>query len=418
VPNETKLRDLLSLRESLGRDLDTDDSDDSEWPASEGRPSRSDRPFGGRMGFRSDLLGGANGSSGRGEAREGKSIAGGGGIWPLMIWDDESTGPKPRRRSRLSLNTKAFLIMGGTGLASAFVVSPLILLFDGVTLQAYILLSCLMALASFVAGLANYHVVLTGVHGLVRKVDERTALLTGSGPDNGGQPLNHGAIDTVDTLVGQLVERARSDMETLLRVEQDSLLSAITALAAALEARDPYTRTHSRNVAHFSAKLAAKLGLDDARVDEVHLAGQLHDIGKIGIKDEILLKPGSLTRDEFGEIKKHPDLSVNILRPFRHLDNVRATIRHHHEKMDGSGYPDGLKGEEIPLPARIMAVVDVFDAMTSDRPYRPALTFDEALEEMKRMSGAELDPNCVNAFLEMANEDPELLEIRAVGVLR
>jgi putative nucleotidyltransferase with HDIG domain len=406
------------LRESLSREFESDNSDSSRRPAHEGCATEADRTLCGGQGTRSESAAGSNGTSGCTGARNAKASARGSGIWPLMIWDDEESGQKPTKRSRLSLNTKAFLIMGGTGLASAFLVSPLILLFHGVELQTYILLSCLMALASFIAGLANYHVVLTGVHGLVRKVDERTALLTGGDSDNGGQPLNHGAIDTVDTLVGQLVDRARSDMEALLRVEQDSLLSAITALAAALEARDPYTRTHSRNVAHFSAKLASKLGLDDARVDEVHLAGQLHDIGKIGIKDEILLKPGRLTLDEFGEIKRHPDLSVNILRPFRHLDNVRAAIRHHHEKMDGSGYPEGLKGEEIPLTARIMAVIDVFDAMTSDRPYRPALTFDEALEEMKRMSGPELDPNCVNAFLEMVNEDPELLEIRAVGVLR
>lgn len=411
MPDDTRLRDPRSLPERLGRASCTDDCGDSE------RSARKVRLDGGKD-FQSELSARLARMTGQAEGGHGGAGLCGDGIWPLMIWDDEESSLEPGRRNRLSLNTKAFLIMGGTGLASAFVVSPLILLFEGITVQAYILLSCLMALASFAAALANYHVVLSGVHGLVRKVGERTALLKGSDSDNGGRPLNHGAIDTVDTLVGELVKRARSDMEALLRVEQDSLLSAISALAAALEVRDPYTRTHSRNVAHFSAKLASKLGLDEARVDEVHLAGQLHDIGKIGIRDEILLKGERLTGDELGEIKKHPDLSVSILRPFRHLDNVRAAIRHHHERMDGSGYPDGLKGDEIPLAARIMAVVDIFDAMTSDRPYRQALTFDEALEELKRMSGRQLDPYCVNAFLEMVKEDPELLEIGAAGVLR
>jgi HD-GYP domain-containing protein (c-di-GMP phosphodiesterase class II) len=271
-----------------------------------------------------------------------------------------------------------------------------------------------MALASFAAGIANYHIVLSGVHGLVRKVVQRIAVRHGDESRNDGLPINYGAIDTVNSLVAELAEKVRSDVEIRLRVEQESLLSAITSLAVALEARDPYTRSHSRNVARFSAKLAARLGLSEAQVDEIHLAGQLHDIGKIGIRDEILMKPARLTESEFGEIKKHPGLSDEILKPFRHMKNVRAAIRHHHERMDGSGYPDGLKGETIPLPARIMAVVDAFDAMTSDRPYRPALSFSDAMDELKRMSGPQLDPLCVGAFIEMADDDEELLRMQTV----
>jgi putative two-component system response regulator len=214
----------------------------------------------------------------------------------------------------------------------------------------------------------------------------------------------------LETFFDSLLKRVQKDMEARLRVEQDSLLSALTSLAVALEARDPYTRSHSRNVAHFSAKLAQRMNLSDAEVDEIHLAGQLHDIGKIGIRDEVLLKPGALTREEFTEIKKHPALSVEILRPFRHMDNIRSAIRHHHERMNGTGYPDGIKGDEIPLSARIMAVVDAYDAMTSDRPYRPARSLEDTVAELKHMSGPLLDPDCVQAFLDMLEEDPELSE--------
>jgi putative nucleotidyltransferase with HDIG domain len=300
--------------------------------------------------------------------------------------------------------------MGGTGLAAAFLFSPVLLFLDGITVQSYVLLSCLMALASLVAGLVNYHIVLSGAHGIVKKVSQKVGLLTMLQADRDKRPLNHGEIDTVETLFEELLKRVHTDMESRLRVEQDSLLSALTSLAVALEARDPYTRSHSRNVAHFSAKLAQKMGLNEAEVDEIHLAGQLHDIGKIGVRDEVLLKPGTLTREEFGEIRKHPELSVNILKPFRHLNNIRAAIRHHHERMDGTGYPDGLKGEQIPISARIMAVVDAFDAMTSDRPYRLALTVEDTVAELKHMSGPLLDPNCVHAFTDMVEEDPELAE--------
>ena len=294
-------------------------------------------------------------------------------------------------------------------MAAAFILSPALLLLDGISIHGYVFLGCLMAVASFAAALVNYHIVLAGAHGIVKKVGRTAGLMTLLQAERKDRPLNHGEIDKIESVFDALLKRVNADMESRLRVEQDSLLSALTSLAVALEARDPYTRSHSRNVAHYSARLAQKLGLSEAEVDEIHLAGQLHDIGKIGVKDEVLLKPGALTQDEFGEIRKHPELSVNILKPFRHLGNIRAAIRHHHERMNGSGYPDGLKGEEIPVAARIMAVVDAFDAMTSNRPYRSALSVEETVAELKRMSGPLLDPSCVRVFLEMIEEDPELV---------
>lgn len=332
-------------------------------------------------------------------------------VWPILVGAEEEPCASGDRRCWLSLNTRVFLTMGGAGLAAAFVLSPALLLLDGVSVQSYVFLSCLMAVASFAAGLVDYHIVLRGAHGIVEKVGRKERLLTVLQADRGKRPLNHGEIDTIEALFDELLQRVHRDMESRLRVEQDSLLSALTSLAVALEARDPYTRSHSRNVAHFSAALAQKMGLSDAEVDEIHLAGQLHDIGKIGVRDEVLLKPGTLTQDELGEIRKHPELSVNILRPFRHLDNIRAAIRHHHERMNGTGYPDGLKGEQIPVASRIMAVVDAFDAMTSDRPYRSALTIEDTMAELERMSGPLLDPKCVQAFLQMVEEDSELAEL-------
>jgi putative nucleotidyltransferase with HDIG domain len=328
-------------------------------------------------------------------------------VWPILVGGEEESDASGERACRISMNTRAFLTMGGTGLAAAFVLSPALLLLDGMSIHAYVFLSCLMAVASFAAALVNYHIVLAGAHGIVKKVGQAAGLMTLVQAEGRGRPPNHGEIDKIETIFDELLRRLHADMEDRLRVEQDSLLSALTSLVVALEARDPYTRSHSRNVARYSAKLAQRLGLGEAEVDEIHLAGQLHDIGKIGVKDEVLLKPGALTRDEFGEIMKHPELSVNILKPFRHLDNIRAAIRHHHERMNGSGYPDGLKGEQIPLSARIMAVADAFDAMTSDRPYRPALSVEDTVAELKRMSGPLLDPTCVRAFLEMMEEERE-----------
>jgi len=140
------------------------------------------------------------------------------------------------------------------------------------------------------------------------------------------------------------------------------------------------------------------MGLPAADMDAIRFGGFLHDIGKIGVRDTVLLKPGRLTEEEFAEIHRHPEIGDAIVRPLRLLAKEREIIRFHHERFDGKGYPDGLRGEEIPVLARILAVADAYDAMTSNRPYRTRRTHAFALEELRRCAGTQFDPQVVSAF--------------------
>ncbi len=194
-------------------------------------------------------------------------------------------------------------------------------------------------------------------------------------------------------------------IEGLRRREKNDLVHTISALAVALEARDPYTKDHSRQVARLSVRLGRRLGLKRSELYEIHLAGLLHDIGKIGIPDEILLKPSRLTESETLIVKSHVVWSYDILSKVRGLGSVAVIARHHHERFDGAGYPDGLSGTGIPLGARVMAVADMFMAMTEDRPYRKGLPIPEAVDELHRVSGRQLDPRCVEEFLAMLAEE-------------
>jgi len=178
-----------------------------------------------------------------------------------------------------------------------------------------------------------------------------------------------------------------------------TLISTVKALAQTIEAKDPYTKGHSERVTEYSVLIAKALNLPDDVVDKVRLAGLLHDIGKIGIHDNILLKPGKLTDDEFFEIQKHPEIGEEILRYIEDMREILPGIRNHHERLDGHGYPDGLDDSKIPLLGRIIAVADAFDAMTSDRPYRKALSVDKAMQELKEFAGSQFDPKLVNVFI-------------------
>ncbi|HHW42068.1 MAG TPA: GAF domain-containing protein, partial [Syntrophomonadaceae bacterium] len=184
-------------------------------------------------------------------------------------------------------------------------------------------------------------------------------------------------------------------------------LSTVQALAAALEAKDVYTRGHSIRVAKWARSCARKLGLDAEEEEQVYLAGLLHDLGKIGIQEDILLKPGPLTPEERKEIQEHPEIGARILEPARFPAAVIAAVRHHHEDYGGGGYPAGLSREEIPLMARIIRVADAYDAMTSARPYRQAFTPQQARDELKRYAGRQFDPRVVDAFLRIPQEEME-----------
>jgi putative nucleotidyltransferase with HDIG domain len=183
--------------------------------------------------------------------------------------------------------------------------------------------------------------------------------------------------------------------------EAPSLLDTITALAFAIDAKDHYTQNHSKNVSQIAVRIAQQLGLTESFTEEVRLGGILHDIGKIGVPEVILNKDSTLTPEEFDIIKKHTLLGEKILEPLKvkAIEPIRGMVRHHHEMVDGSGYPDHLKGEVIPLGARIISVADCFDTMISERKYKRGRTVDDALDELRRCSGTQFDPDVVEAFV-------------------
>jgi putative nucleotidyltransferase with HDIG domain len=184
-------------------------------------------------------------------------------------------------------------------------------------------------------------------------------------------------------------------------------LDTIRALAAAIDAKDPYTKGHSERVAETSVALAQELNLSDRDIEDIEYTALLHDIGKIGIADKILGKKGSLTNQEYEKIKEHTIMGANIIEPVDFLKNSYMAIYHHHEKYNGNGYPDGIKEEEIPLSARIIAVADACDAMGSDRPYRKKLSKDKIIREIKEQSGKQFDPKVVKAFLAIFEREKE-----------
>ena len=179
----------------------------------------------------------------------------------------------------------------------------------------------------------------------------------------------------------------------------DLFLSALSSLASAIEAKSQWTKGHSERVTTYALKIGREMGLSDDVLDDLSIAGLLHDIGKIGTYDGILDKPEKLTDEEYEIVKKHPEKGVDVLLPIKQLKHIIPWIRGHHERYDSRGYPDGLKGEEIPLQARILAVADTFDSMTAERPYRETPGKEKTVEELKRCSGTQFDPKVVEAFL-------------------
>ena len=209
-----------------------------------------------------------------------------------------------------------------------------------------------------------------------------------------------GYLGIVASQAGLALENAR-----LYSSLREYYLSAVRALAAALEAKDVYTRGHSLRVARWARACARVVGLGAEGQEQVYLAGLLHDLGKIGVREDVLLKPGRLNEEEIREMQGHPVVAARILEPARFPAAVIAAVRHHHEDYGGGGYPAGLAGEEIPLLARIIRVADAYDAMTSARPYREALSAQQAREELSRCAGRQFDPRVVEAFLKIPAEE-------------
>lgn len=209
--------------------------------------------------------------------------------------------------------------------------------------------------------------------------------------------LGRGRVCRFDAVPGAEGE----DPYALLRNMNDASYATVLALAAAVDAKDPYTMGHSERVATYASELAAYMNADKAEVDQIARAGALHDVGKIGVPDAILKKPGRLDEEEFRIMQTHPVLGELIVRKVPQLEELLPGVRSHHERFDGEGYPDGLAGEEIPRMARFLAIADTFDAMTSDRPYRRGMDASIALKEIEEQAGRQFDPEMALAFVRM-----------------
>ncbi|MFQ5575102.1 MAG: diguanylate cyclase, partial [Terriglobia bacterium] len=210
----------------------------------------------------------------------------------------------------------------------------------------------------------------------------------------------------VDTPEGdENVETLRRKLTSLTERSNQSVVEAISAFAKTLEVKDQYTSDHVEQTVEYAVETAKALDLASADVDSVRQAALLHDLGKIGLSDEILGKAGRLTKVEVDQVKKHPEIAVDIIRPVQSLQDIIPMVLHHHERWDGTGYPQGLEKDEIPLGARIIAVADVYQALTSDRPYRKSFSRRKARQMIKDRAGTHFDPRVVDAFLSVLVAD-------------
>jgi putative nucleotidyltransferase with HDIG domain len=200
--------------------------------------------------------------------------------------------------------------------------------------------------------------------------------------------------------------KAEAQLQTALDQSSEAYEATIEGWAKALELRERETAGHSRRVVKLTLELARRMGMPETEMQAMRYGALLHDIGKLAVPDHILLKPGALTEDEWATMRQHPTYSMQLLSGIAYLQSAIDIPFKHHERWDGSGYPGGMKGEEIPLVARIFAVVDVWDALTSNRPYRPAWTREEALRYINRQAGASFDPQVVASFMKLIHCPP------------
>jgi putative nucleotidyltransferase with HDIG domain len=212
--------------------------------------------------------------------------------------------------------------------------------------------------------------------------------------------LHIAITEKVATQVGIALENAK-----LLEDIEEIFIGTVTSLVKAIDAKSEWTKGHSLRVADYALKLAKRVGFGGHDMERLRLAAILHDIGKIGTYEAILDKPGKLTQEEISLIRKHPSQGADILTPLNAMKDIIPMMKYHHERYDGSGYPDRLEGEDIPLSARILAIADVYDAMRSERPYRKGLDFDTAVEELRKGAGTQFDPILLDWFIDIINKE-------------
>jgi putative nucleotidyltransferase with HDIG domain len=217
----------------------------------------------------------------------------------------------------------------------------------------------------------------------------------------------HGDFDSVDIkLLNSIANESAIYLENAILFEDvhGLMMGLLHSLTSAVDAKDAYTCGHSERVALLGKTLAQEFGLDDHQVERIYMAGLLHDVGKIGVPEAVLRKPGKLTMEEFEQMKRHPAIGAKILHDVKQIQDIIPGVLHHHERFDGRGYPDGLSGHNIPLMGRIICLADCFDAMTSTRTYRKAMPLEVTLADIRRCSGTQFDPALTEAFLRISPE--------------
>ncbi|WP_197531122.1 HD domain-containing phosphohydrolase [Posidoniimonas corsicana] len=249
----------------------------------------------------------------------------------------------------------------------------------------------------------------------IRKDGRLFGWLLGVNKQQRGAPTEAGlGSDEIGSVEASLLEAATVLLAThaanvrLVGEKEELVVDAIHTLVGVIEAKDAYTCGHSDRVALLSRRIARELGMPEPTCHEIYLTGLLHDVGKVGVSDDVLLKPGQLTDEEFDQIKRHPECGWRLLQRLKPLRNLLDGVLYHHESLNGGGYPAGLKGEEIPLVARIIAVADAWDAMTSDRPYRSGMPWEKAEGILRRGAGQQWDSAVVDAFFAAAADVHEI----------
>jgi len=240
---------------------------------------------------------------------------------------------------------------------------------------------------------------------LVRKGIEMHTLMLANRRLTQGLKENNSALEKQNTLLAKRIEDSTKSLTRLYEDLRSTYMRTIKVLAQAIDARDHYTHSHSESVGKYSVIIASEMELSAKEIETIRQACELHDLGKIGVEDSILMKAGPLTEEEWKQIRKHPQIAAQILEPLTFLNDVIDLVRQHHEHFDGTGYPEGRRGEDILLGSRIIHLADAYEAMTSARSYRKIpLTKEAAVEEIKKHSGTQFDPKVVEAFLRVVDK--------------
>jgi putative nucleotidyltransferase with HDIG domain len=288
----------------------------------------------------------------------------------------------------------------GAGLALSALITPLIYLLGEQYAQHFVPIALLITLTAILGVYLGYQITRRELKSWVHSIARRTERIF-----TGEASLRTLEIPDFETYLEDMAASLELILERQLQHERNSIIGTISSLISALEARDPSTRNHSTRVAKLSVRISREMGLNQSEQYEIHLGGLLHDVGKIGIPDAILLKPGGLTPEEYEVMKSHSILGARMLAGISGLEAVSQIVLTHHEMFDGNGYPNGLSGEEIPIGARIIAVSDTYMSMAEDRPYRDGRSLEKVLRELSRVAGQQLDPKVVKTLEEMLRSE-------------